>query len=96
MYKRQLLNNEEAGMMSQKAEQSDAFGMPFVNPGEPMPSVKLDGFDVTLRSMFEGQPCQYRYGKINDSSYPIEMCIRDRLAIKPGLRASFSLASLRE
>ena len=35
------LKNEQAGSMSQKAERSDAFGMPFVNPGEPMPSVKL-------------------------------------------------------
>lgn len=50
---------------------SDAFGMPFVNPDEPMPSVKLSGFDVTLRSMFKGQPCQYRYEQIDDGSYPI-------------------------
>ncbi|MHB1391736.1 MAG: hypothetical protein ACYCYE_01420 [Clostridia bacterium] len=50
---------------------SDAFGMPFVNPDEPMPSVKLSGFDVTLRSMFNGQPCQYRYEQIDDGSYPI-------------------------
>jgi hypothetical protein len=50
---------------------SDAFGMPFVNPDEPMPSVRLSGFDVILRSMFNGQPCQYRYGQIDDGSYPI-------------------------
>jgi hypothetical protein len=50
---------------------SDAFGLPFVNPNEPMPSVKLSGFDVTLRSMFNGQPCQYRYEQIDDGSYPI-------------------------
>lgn len=50
---------------------SDAFGSPFVNPNEPMPSVKLNGFDVILRSMFNGQPCQYRYGQIDDASYPI-------------------------
>jgi len=49
----------------------DAFGMPFVNPNEPMPSVKLNGFDVILRSMFNGQPCQYRYEQIDDASYPI-------------------------
>lgn len=52
---------------------SDAFGIPFVNPNEPMPSVKLNGFDVTLRSMFNGQPCQYRYEQIDDASYPIAM-----------------------
>ena len=51
---------------------SDAFGMPsFINPDEPMPSVKLSGFDVILRSMFNGQPCQYRYKQIDDGSYPI-------------------------
>lgn len=52
---------------------SDAFGIPFVNPNEPMPSVKLNGFDVILRSMFNGQPCQYRYKQIDDASYPIAM-----------------------
>jgi hypothetical protein len=53
--------------------ESDAFGIPFINPNEPMPSVKLHGFDVTLRSMFNGQPCQYRYEQIDDASYPIAM-----------------------
>ncbi|WP_206812022.1 hypothetical protein [Paradesulfitobacterium ferrireducens] len=52
---------------------SDAFGIPFINPNEPMPSVKLSGFEVTLRSMFSGQPCQYRYEQIDDGSYPIAM-----------------------
>lgn len=51
--------------------EEDAFGMPFSHVGEPMPGVKLNGFEVTLRSMFSGQPCQYRYGKIEDDSYPI-------------------------
>ncbi|KLU64841.1 hypothetical protein DEAC_c31690 [Desulfosporosinus acididurans] len=51
----------------------DAFGLPFVNPNEPMPSVKLNGFDVILRSMFSGQPCQYRYEQIDDASYPIAL-----------------------
>ena len=49
----------------------DAFGTPFSNVGEPMPSVRVKGFDVTLRSMFSGQPCQNRYRKIDDGSYPI-------------------------
>lgn len=49
----------------------DAFGTLFVNPNEPMPSVKLSGFEVILRSMFNGQPCQHRYEKIDDKSYPI-------------------------
>lgn len=51
--------------------EKDAFALPFVNPAEPMPNVKLSGFDITLRSMFNGQPCQYRYKKIDDTSYPI-------------------------
>lgn len=49
----------------------DAFGTCFVNPNRPMPNVKLSGFEVILRSMFRGQPCQWRYGKIDDGSYPI-------------------------
>ena len=54
-----------------ESDESDAFGMPFINPNEPMPSVRLSGFDVILRSMFHGQPCQARYGQIDDGSYPI-------------------------
>ena len=61
----------------------DAFGSPFANPNEPMPSVKLSGFEVTLRSMFSGQPCQYRYGQIGDGSYPIT--IANRSSIKKAL-----------
>ncbi|MFR1517692.1 MAG: hypothetical protein ACLSVG_02795 [Clostridia bacterium] len=63
--------------------QLDAFGSPFVNPNEPMPSVKLSGFEVTLRSMFNGQPCQYRYGQIDDGSYPITA--ENRSSIKKSL-----------
>jgi hypothetical protein len=36
-----------------------------------MPSVKLEGLNVTLRTMYHKQKCQYRYGKIDDESYPI-------------------------
>lgn len=59
--------------------ESDAFGMPFSHVGEPMPGVKLNGFEVTLRSMFSGQPCQYRYGKIEDDSYPITKINRSHI-----------------
>lgn len=62
---------------------TDAFGSPFVNPNEPMPSVKLSGFEVTLRSMFSGQPCQCRYGQIDDGSYPI--AAENRSSIKKSL-----------
>ncbi len=54
----------------------DAFGMPFNHVGEPMPTIRLKGFDVVLRSMFRGQPCQYRYQKIDDTSYPISKANR--------------------
>ena len=63
--------------------QFDAFGSPFLNPNKPMPSVKLSGFEVTLRSMFSGQPCQYRYNQIGDGSYPI--AIENRSSIKKSL-----------
>lgn len=62
---------------------TDAFGSPFVNPGKPMPSVKLSGFEVTLRSMFKGQPCQYRYKQIDDGSYPI--AAENRSSVKKAL-----------
>jgi hypothetical protein len=67
-----LLNSNQTNTDSQsEAIENDAFGMPFINPSKPMPSVKLPGFEVTLRSMFSGQPCQYRYNRIDDGSYPI-------------------------
>ena len=51
----------------------DAFGSSHGQgvKSEPMPEVKLSGFTVTLRSMFNGQPCQKRYGLFDDASYPI-------------------------
>jgi hypothetical protein len=51
----------------------DAFGDMF-DPSvdsEPMPEVKVSGFTVKLRSMFNGQPCQKRYGYFGDASYLI-------------------------
>jgi hypothetical protein len=49
----------------------DAFGAEFVPVDKPMPSVRLRGFEVILRTMFAGQPCQHRYGTIENTSYPI-------------------------
>lgn len=66
-----LLKNMAMVEIPAESSAFDAFGSPFVNPNEPMPSVKLSGFEVTLRSMFNGQPCQYRYNRIDDGSYPI-------------------------
>ena len=68
---RMLLKNMAMVEIPAESSAFDAFGSPFVNPNEPMPSVKLSGFEVTLSSMFNGQPCQYRYNRIDDGSYPI-------------------------
>lgn len=60
---------------------TDAFGNGFVPFEEPMPGVKLaGGFDVTLRTMFRGQPCQNRYRNIENASYPISKNMRTELA----------------
>ncbi|MFA5657692.1 MAG: hypothetical protein WC900_00215 [Oscillospiraceae bacterium] len=78
-----LLKESKTGSETAEAQQADAFGMLFINPDEPMPSVKLAGFEATLRSMFDGQPCQYRYEQINDASYPIAS--ENRSSIKKAL-----------
>ena len=78
-----LLASRSSGDEPLESERTDAFGAPFLNPDEPMPSVKLSGFDVALRSMFSGQPCQYRYEQIDDGSYPI--AAETRSSIKKAL-----------
>lgn len=58
----------------------DAFGQIFVPLQEPMPTVKLAaGFEVSLRTMFRGQPCQSRYGKFENDTYPISKEMRYKL-----------------
>lgn len=55
----------------------DAFGVPFQAIEEPMPSVKLaGGFDAAIRTMFKEQRCQYRYGRIENASYPVSPSMR--------------------
>lgn len=61
----------------------DAFGSPAPVLGQPMPKVDLPSFPVILRSMFNGQPCQLRYGRIDDGSFPISQKHRD--AVKSSL-----------
>ncbi len=69
---RMLLQAEQAKRKDAPAEHRDAFGRSFVPLEEPMPIVKLAaGFDVPLRTMFKGQPCQHRYGRIENATYPI-------------------------
>ena len=77
----QIINFEENLLSNtKKLEDIDAFGTLFNNPNVPMPNVKINGNVVTLRSMFSGQPCQHRYGKIDDKSYPIASKNRDCIA----------------
>lgn len=61
-------------------KEMDAFGQNFVPIEEPMPTVKLAaGFEVSLRTMFRGQPCQSRYGRIENATYPISKDMRLKL-----------------
>ncbi|RZT03039.1 hypothetical protein [Cuneatibacter caecimuris] len=60
-----------------KANEQDAFGVMFAPLEEPMPTVKLaGGFEVSLRTMFKGQPCQSRYGRFENATYPIAPEVR--------------------
>lgn len=61
----------------------DAFGTNFHNPNKKMDEVKLSSFNIILRSMFNEKPCQYRYQKIEDGSYPI--AIENRTIVKSSL-----------
>lgn len=71
--------NSPSGAEDQNSE-IDAFGICFQPVDEPMPSVKLaGGFEVTLRTMFKGQPCQSRYGRFEGESYPVTSEMRQRL-----------------
>lgn len=75
-----LLADEEEKSASEETEH-DAFGMPFSPSDEPMPAVKLaGGFEVSLRTMFKGQPCQHRYHRIENETYPISRGKRSQLA----------------
>ncbi|MGI6766420.1 MAG: hypothetical protein ACOX4R_04295 [Lentihominibacter sp.] len=58
----------------------DAFEEMFLPIEEPMPSVKLaGGFSAILRTMYKGQPCHERYGKIGSATYPISFKNRTAL-----------------
>jgi hypothetical protein len=79
-----LLKSDDASEESAGTGGSlDAFGDVYVHVGEPMPEVKLKGFRVKLRAMFREQENQYRYGIIDDESYPIAK--NNRAAAKQSL-----------
>lgn len=70
----------ESDLQPETSDKLDAFGSPYTELGETMPSVRLvPGFEVALRSMFREQVCQFRYGKADDSSFPINKANRDTL-----------------
>lgn len=75
-----LLSSDLEGLSESGTGDIDAFGIAFEPSEKPMPEVKLaGGFDVKLRTMFKGQPCQTRYGKLENASYPISPKMRKKL-----------------
>jgi hypothetical protein len=59
----------------------DAFGLPFTPSDDPLSEVKLGGgFNAKLRTMFDGQPCQTRYGRIGSASYPLSPGLQKKLS----------------
>ncbi|GMO30627.1 MAG: hypothetical protein Ta2F_05910 [Termitinemataceae bacterium] len=80
-----LNSADNDGISDENAVLIDAFGDRYETINEPMPSVKLPGkvSDVKLRSMFHEHQCQFRYGLIDDASYPIGR--KNRVKIKKAL-----------
>lgn len=75
-----LIEADEAVKSDGGRLEADAFGHMFTPLEEPMPTVKLAaGFEVSLRTMFRGQPCQSRYGRIENATYPISKEMRFKL-----------------
>ncbi|HHW37092.1 MAG TPA: hypothetical protein GXX18_07635 [Bacillales bacterium] len=69
-------------------EEQDAFGDSMANAKGPMPLVMINGKQISLRTMFHEQLCQYRYQRIDDGSYPVSTNNRQRLAGAAGWIAS--------
>lgn len=75
-----LLQADNTDVPGIKETEIDAFGAPFEPIEKPMPKVKLaGGFNVSLRTMFKGQKCQTRYGRIANATYPISPEFRMKL-----------------
>jgi hypothetical protein len=74
-----------AGETAAASRARDAFDASYTVVGEPMPGVKLPGKvgEVKLRAMFHEHQCQFRYGLIDDASYPINK--ENRAKIKRSL-----------
>lgn len=75
-----LLKADEKNKSARKEDTVDAFGTEFAAVEEPMPEIKLPGgFTASLRTMFKEHKCQYRYGRIENATYPIAPATRLRL-----------------
>lgn len=80
MMNQKLLETDTGEKQETAGKEMDAFGQAFVPVEEPMPTVKLGaGFEVSLRTMFRGQPCQSRYGRIENATYPISKEMRFKM-----------------
>lgn len=77
-----MLQAEQERMVASdiSSMEMDAFGQSFSPSDDPMPRVKLaGGFETALRTMFHAHPCQYRYGRIENDTYPLSLEIRTQL-----------------
>ena len=75
-----LLKADEKNKSSRQKDTVDAFRTEFAAVEEPMPEIKLPGgFTASLRTMFKEHKCQYRYGRIENATYPIAPATRQRL-----------------
>ncbi|MGX8698342.1 MAG: hypothetical protein ACSW8F_00225 [bacterium] len=80
LFNRSLLLADDVEKEKMDANGVDAFGLPYAPLSEPMPAVKLTGgFEASLRTMFEGQPSQYRYHLIENDTYPISNEMRTKI-----------------
>ncbi|NLJ63934.1 MAG: hypothetical protein GX337_00900 [Christensenellaceae bacterium] len=75
-----LLKADKNNLIVNQGKAIDAFGYSYKPLGEKMPKVQLFGFEACLRTMFEGQPCQSRYGQFEENSYPISYELRTKFA----------------
>lgn len=81
-FNRALLVADAREKEKAEANEPDAFGVMFAPVEEPMPTVKLaGGFEVSLRTMFKGQPCQRRYGRFENATYPIAPQVRSGIQV---------------
>ena len=66
-----LLSENSDSEDGQGDNKVDAFGLPYSDVKDSMPKMVLPIGEVSLRTMFHEQLCQYRYGKIENGSYPL-------------------------